>query len=221
MCGGQKEDAGDHHNIEEDGAEGGDEEVSAGVGHADEHGGKAHEQHVGEHEAQQLEHEPRLLVGNAEGQGDRNADDGQDSDHSGSGNETGDDRVGRTPHLRLTFFDFFMLEDRNECRGKSAFPEQPAEEIGNLKGESESAGNPGVAHEGGIDHLAHHAQNAAGEGGSGHRARRFQHLRHRARRLKAKGQRRKKEVGPVPVRLQPDGPCLSSLRTPRAGICDR
>ena len=66
-----------------------------------------------------------------------------------------------------------------------AFAQEPAKKIRHLKGHDEGAGDPGDAHEIGIDHFAHHPQDTAGERRSSHRAGGFEHLRHRRRSLEA------------------------------------
>ena len=52
----QEHDAGDHDEVEHHRAQGRDKEMTAGVRHADEHGGQANQEHVGEHDAQEAEH---------------------------------------------------------------------------------------------------------------------------------------------------------------------
>ena len=57
---GQKQQAGDHHQIEHDRPQGGDEEVAAGIGHADKDCSQACQQHVREHQPQQFQHQHGL-----------------------------------------------------------------------------------------------------------------------------------------------------------------
>ena len=46
----QPEHARNHHRVQDNRTQRGDEEMSAGIGHPDEHRRQAHQQHVGEHQ---------------------------------------------------------------------------------------------------------------------------------------------------------------------------
>ena len=183
---GQQQHAGDHHHVEHHRPQRRHKEVAARVGHADEHRGQAHQQHVGKHQAQQPEHEPRLVLELPGGQREGDAQHRQHRHRPGGDGQPGDNRVGGTPHFGFPLFDFLLLEDGDEGRGQRPFTQEPAEEVGHLEGEDEGARDRAAAHERRIDHLAHHPQHPAGQRRGGHRAGGFQHLRHRARSLKSK-----------------------------------
>ncbi len=95
--------------------------------------------------------------------------------------EAGNDGVGRAPHFLFAVDFFLLLENRDERRRQRAFAEQSPEQIRDLKREQKCVRDPAVAHETRINHFAHHAEHAAEQRGGGHRAGRFQHLRHRAK----------------------------------------
>jgi hypothetical protein len=109
-------------------------------------------------------------------QRERKAEHDQRHDRARGDDQAGNHGVGRAPHLDFAVRFFLFLENRDERRRQRAFAEQPAEQVRNRERELERAGHPAVAHEPRIDHFAHHAEQAAGQRGGGHRAGRFEHL---------------------------------------------
>ena len=150
--------------------------MAARIEHAHHRRRQANQQHIGKHHAQQLQHERGFLVKLMRRQSDGNADHHQGDDDGGGDDEAGDDSIGRPPHFGFAVQFFLFLEHGNERRRERAFAEQPAEKIRNRKGVLEGVIDPAGAHEAVIDHLAHHAEQAAGHGGDGHRPGSFQHL---------------------------------------------
>jgi hypothetical protein len=73
-------------------------------------------------------------------------------------------------------FFFILLEDRDKGRRQRAFAKQPPEQVGNGESILKRVVNPADAHEVVVNHLAHHAEDAAGERGGGHCAGGFQHF---------------------------------------------
>ena len=167
--------------------------MAARVEHAHHRRRQADEQHVGKHHAQQPQHEFPAGVKLMHSQRDGDADHDQRDDDARGDNEAGNDGVGRAPHFLFAVDFFLFLENRDERRRQRAFAEQPAEQIGNREGILERVVDPADVHERHVDHFAHHAEQAAGERGGGHRAGRLEHLRHRAK-LKSKVQSSKFKV---------------------------
>ena len=192
----QQQHAADHDHIEHHRPQRRHEKMPARIGHADKHRRQAYQQHVGKHQPQQPQHELRLHRQRPPRQRQRNPQHHQPRHRRRRGDQPGDHRVGRPPHLRFPLLQLLLLEERNKRRRQRPLAQQPPEQVGHLKGQGERAGHPGVAHEPRIDHLAHHAQHPAGQRRRGHRAGGFQHLGHRSRRLTADGGRLKAKLGP-------------------------
>ena len=125
----------------------------------------------------------RLVLEMAGPEENGDADDDENGDAAGGGDKAGDDGVGGAPEFLGRSFFVLLLENGDECGRERALAEQAAEEVGNLEGEREGAGDHPRAHEPGVNDFAQHPHDAAGHGGGGHRAGGFQHLRHRARSL--------------------------------------
>ena len=150
--------------------------MAARVEHAHECRRDADQEHVGKHHPQQPQHQLGLHIKLMHRQDEGKADHNQRHHHARGDDQPGNHRVGRAPHLNFAVGFFLFLEDGNEGRRQCAFAEQAAEQVGNRERELERPGHPAVPHEPRIDHLAHHAEQAAGQGGSGHRAGRLEHL---------------------------------------------
>ena len=83
----QKQDRRDHDQIEDHGAGGRNKKMAAGIEHSHEDGGEADHQHVGEHHAQQQQHQVRVRLKVMHGQ-----------DQGNSEHHQGDDGCGRHYH---------------------------------------------------------------------------------------------------------------------------
>ena len=85
-----------------------DEEMAPRVGHADQDSGDAHQQHVGEHQAQKAQHQLCLFikVRLTEEQGRRNPKDCHQSQNSGRGENTRNHGVGAAGQVGHT--DLYM-----------------------------------------------------------------------------------------------------------------
>ena len=70
----------------------------------------------------------------------------------------------------------FSLKTGMNAAVSAPSPSSRRKRFGNRERKLERAGHPAVAHETRIDHLAHHAEQAADERGGGHRAGRLEHL---------------------------------------------
>ena len=139
---GQQQHAGDHDHVEHHRPQRRHEEMAAGVGHADEHRRQADQQHVGKHQAQQPEHQLRLVARTCPpASAQRDAQHRQHRHRPRGDDQPGDHGVGRAPHLGFALVDLLLLEDRDEGRGQRAFAQQAAEEVGHLEGQDEGAGH--------------------------------------------------------------------------------
>jgi len=101
---------------------------------------------------------------------DERGNDARGNDHAG------DDGVRRAPHFLFAVDFFLFLENRDERRRQRAFAQQPPEQVRDRERILECVVDPARAHETVINHLAHHAEHAAQQSGSGHRAGGFQHF---------------------------------------------
>jgi hypothetical protein len=120
-------------------------------------------------------------VRGAKCQGEGNPKQDKRDDHARGDDQAGNDGVRRAPHFVFAVDFFLFLENRDERRRQRAFPQQPPEQVRDRERILECIVDPARAHETVINHLAHHAEHAAGERGGGHRPGRFEHLRHRAK----------------------------------------
>ena len=83
------------------------------------------------------------------------------------------------PHLLFALGFLLVLEKRDERRRERTLAQQAAEQVWNLEGVDEGAGNGAITHEPRIHHHPHHAEQPAEQRGPGHRTGGFEHLRQR------------------------------------------
>ena len=173
---GEHQHRGDHHHVQQRGAQGGDEEKAPRVEHAHENRRQAHPAHVREHDDEQLQHEPHVALRIGPRQIAADAEQDRGDHHQRGHQEAGDHRVGHLPHGRLALRHLFVLQEGQEGRSERPFAEQAAEEIGNHEGEVERTLDRTGAQEMRVDHFPEQAQNPAGNRGGRHGGAGFQHL---------------------------------------------
>ena len=142
MRGASRQHAGDHHHVQHHRAQRRHKEMAARVGHADEHRRQAHQQHVGKHQAQQPQHQLRLVLELPQRPAPGDAQHRQHRHRRRRGDQPGDHGVGRTPHFRLALLDLLLLENRDERRRQRPFAQQPPEQVGHLERQHEGARHP-------------------------------------------------------------------------------
>ena len=184
---GQQQHAGDHHHVEHHRPQRRHEEMAARVGHADEHRRQAHQQHVGKHQAQQPEHQLRLVVElpGTPAPGRCPAPPAPSPPRRRSPARRSPRWPSATSPASPSLTSF-CLKMGMKAAVSAPSPSRRRKRLGTWKARTKALATAAVAHERRIDHLAHHAQHPAGQRRGGHRPGGFQHLRHRARSLRSK-----------------------------------